>query len=98
MIRLDRKVVEAVQAAAVREDLYPWLQNAIELEHATIPPYLTAMFSLKAGTNEEIRQLIRSIVIEEMLHLTVSANILVAIGGSPQLNTPEFIPKYPGPL
>ena len=54
MIRLDRKAVEAVHAAASREDLYPWLQNAIELEHSTIPPYLTAMFSLKPGTNDEI--------------------------------------------
>ena len=42
MIRLDRKVITAVQAAAVRDDLYPWLQKAIELEHSTIPPYLTA--------------------------------------------------------
>ena len=83
---------------ARKEDLYRYLQNAIELEHATIPPYLTAMFSLKPGKNEEIRQLIRSIVIEEMLHLTVSANILVAIGGSPKIDTPKFIPKYPGPL
>ena len=98
MIRLDRKVVEAVQAAAVREDLYPWLQNAIELEHSTIPPYLTAMFSLKPGTNDEIARLIRSIVQEEMLHMTIVGNILIAIGGRPKINVPGFIPKYPGPL
>ena len=98
MIRLDRKVVEAVQAAAKREDLYPWLQNAIELEHSTIPPYLTAMFSLKPGTNDEIARLIRSIVLEEMLHMTIVGNILIAIGGHPKINVPGFIPKYPGPL
>lgn len=98
MIRLDRKVIEAVQAAAVREDLYPWLQNAIELEHSTIPPYLTAMFSLKPGTNDEIARLIGSIVQEEMLHMTIVGNILIAIGGHPAINLPRFIPKYPGPL
>jgi hypothetical protein len=98
MLKIRRELIAGVEQAGRKEDLYQYLQNAIELEHATIPPYLTAMFSLKAGTNEEIRKVIRSIVIEEMLHLTVSANILVAIGGSPQINTPHFIPDYPGPL
>lgn len=27
------------------------LENAISLEHFTIPPYLTALFSIKSGTN-----------------------------------------------
>jgi disulfide oxidoreductase YuzD len=98
MIRLDRRVVEAVRAATHREELYPWLQNAIELEHSTIPPYLTAMFSLKPGTNDEIARLIQSIVQEEMLHMTIVGNILIAIGGNPAINRPGFIPKYPGPL
>lgn len=98
MIRLDRKVIAAVQAAKKREDLYPWLQNAIELEHSTIPPYLTAMFSLKPGGNLEIARLIRSIVVEEMLHMTIVGNILIAIGGHPAINEKKFIPKYPGPL
>ena len=95
MIRLDRKAIRAVQAAAVREDLYPWLQNAIELEHSTIPPYLTAMFSLKPGTNDEIARLIRSIVLEEMLHMTIVGNILIAIGGHPAINVPRFICRVP---
>ncbi|HEX2641464.1 MAG TPA: ferritin-like protein [Thermoanaerobaculia bacterium] len=98
MLTVRREMIEGVRQAARKEDLYPYLQSAVELEHATIPPYLTAMFSLKAGTNEEIRRLIQSIVVEEMLHMTISSNILVAIGGSPQINTPVFIPKYPGPL
>jgi Ferritin-like len=98
MIQLERKVVEAVRAAKKPEDLYPWLQNAIELEHSTIPPYLTAMFSLKPGANDEIARLIRSIVLEEMLHMTIAANILIAIGGCPAINLPNFIPKYPGHL
>lgn len=98
MLKIRREIITGVEQATQKEDLYKYLQNAIELEHATIPPYLTAMFSLKPGANEEIRQLIRSIVIEEMLHMTVSANTLVAIGGSPQIDTPQFIPKYPGPL
>ncbi|MHA4739158.1 ferritin-like domain-containing protein [Dyadobacter sp. MSC1_007] len=74
------------------------LQIAIELEHSTIPPYLYALYSLKPGQNEEIRQLIRSIVWEEMSHMSLACNMLNAIGGSPEIDKPDFIPNYPGPL
>ncbi len=74
------------------------VQTAVELEHATIPPYLTAMFSLANTENTKIAGLIKSVVIEEMLHLTIACNILNAIGGSPVLNKPSFVPNYPGPL
>jgi hypothetical protein len=74
------------------------LQNAIRLEHATIPPYLYALYSLKKGANEEIAELISSIVAEEMAHLALAANILNAIGGSPAISDPDLLPGYPGPL
>lgn len=86
-----------MQANALAE-LYPLLQKAIELEHSTIPPYLTAMFSLKPGTNLVQRQIIHSIVIEEMLHMTIAANILNALKGSPKIDHNRFVPEYPGPL
>ncbi|HEV8037737.1 MAG TPA: ferritin-like protein [Bryobacteraceae bacterium] len=74
------------------------LQNAIELEHATIPPYLYALYSIKPGANAEIVGLIKSIVLEEMLHMALDCNILNAISGTPKIDDPNFIPKYPGPL
>jgi hypothetical protein len=76
------------------------LQKAIELEHATIPPYLTAYYTLR-GTSAggaAARQILRSIVIEEMLHMHLACNIQNAIGGAPVINAPDFIPNYPGPL
>ena len=98
MIKIDRAMVAGVLRATKAEDLHVYLQDAIKLEHSTIPPYLTAMFSLKHGTNDKIAHLIRSIVIEEMLHLSIASNILIAIGGRPEINVPGFIPTYPGPL
>jgi hypothetical protein len=74
------------------------LQTAIELEHSTIPPYLTALYSLQPGANDEVAGLIRGVVIEEMLHMHLACNILIAIGGSPQIGKPGFIPSYPGSL
>ncbi len=98
MIKLRPEIITGIRAASTPEELGFYLQNAIELEHSTIPPYLTAMLSLRTGTNVDISRLIREIVIEEMLHMTIAANILIAIGGSPAINKIDFIPKYPGPL
>ncbi|UZD24417.1 ferritin-like domain-containing protein [Algoriphagus halophytocola] len=80
------------------EELRAAIQTAIELEHSTIPPYLTANFTLSNTGNDAISNVISSVVGEEMLHLSIACNLLNAIGGSPILNQPEFIPKYPGPL
>jgi Ferritin-like len=74
------------------------LQSAIELEHSTIPPYLTALYSIKDGYNQEVAALITSVVMEEMLHMILACNLLNAIGGEPQINKADFVPRYPGPL
>ena len=75
--------------------LHTWLQEAIEIEHATIPPYFTAWLSIEDGYNQEPREIIKSVLIEEMLHLTLAANILNAVGGNPDLIHPKFVPRYP---
>jgi hypothetical protein len=71
------------------------LQTAIELEHATIPTYLCGGYSIHPNTNIESYDLIMSVVKEEMLHLTLAANVLNAIGGEPILDKKDFIPNYP---
>ncbi|GGN12062.1 hypothetical protein GCM10010967_55030 [Dyadobacter beijingensis] len=98
MLKIDSKYIQQALTANAIEELYPLVQKAIELEHSTIPPYLTALFSLKPGTNLVQRQIIHSIVIEEMLHMTIAANILNALGGTPYINNSDFVPEYPGPL
>lgn len=97
MIRkwLDNPVYMNLDSA---EDLMQALQLAIELEHATIPPYLCALYSIKPGTNIEVAELIRSVVVEEMLHMALVANIFVSIGGHPNIGHAKFVPQYPGPL
>lgn len=78
-----------------REGLQEYLHAAIQLEHATIPPYLTALYSLKPGSNSPAFHVIRVVVVEEMLHLTLAANILNAVGGEPDLTRTGFVPRYP---
>lgn len=74
------------------------VQWAIELEHFTIPPYLCALFSLDPGRNPDAAEVIRTVVIEEMLHMTLAANLLNAVGGRPQVDVPQMLPGYPGCL
>ena len=74
------------------------LQKAVELEHATLPTYLYALYSIEPGHNREIKRLVKSVIVEEMLHMRLACNILNAIGGSPVIDRPGFIPTYPGPL
>jgi hypothetical protein len=95
MIILKRSLIEGLDSVQGLRDA---LGNAIRLEHATIPTYLYALYSLKDGSNAQIRSLIRSIVMEEMLHVTLACNVLNAIGGAPAIDDPTLIPIYPGPL
>jgi rubrerythrin len=90
--------IQQVPPLASLEDLRYSLQKAIELEHATIPTYLTALYSIKDGTNLQIARLLKSVVVEEMLHMSLACNVLNAVGGHPVINQPSFIPTYPGPL
>jgi CDGSH-type Zn-finger protein len=77
------------------DDLRAHLQGAIQLEHATLPPYMCALYSIMPGTNQESVDVITSVVVEEMLHMTLAANLLNAVGGTPVLDDPDFIVEYP---
>lgn len=76
------------------ESLREHLQWAIELEHATLPPYLCALYSL-GERNQDAVQVVSSVFVEEMIHLALAANLLNAVGGTPCLDKPEMLPRYP---
>ena len=80
------------------ENLRQDLQAALQLEHSTIPPYLTALASIKFSYNLAIQNVLKEIVVQEMMHMALVANILNAIGGQPSLYSKEFIPRYPSRL
>ena len=84
------------------------LQEAIEIEFSTIPPYLYARWSLEDLTPEEIAanqatsDTLIAIVEQEMLHMGTAANVLAGFGGHPQFVNnsarPDLVPVYPGML
>ncbi|MGR6917806.1 ferritin-like domain-containing protein [[Actinomadura] parvosata] len=77
------------------DSLREHLQWAIELEHATLPPYLCALYSLDPRRNPEAAEIVGSVFAEEMLHLALAANLLNAVGGRPVLDTPRMLPPHP---
>jgi hypothetical protein len=60
------------------------LQTAIELEQSTLPLYLAAMYSLKIQNYPSYNR-IRSVAMEEMVHMAIACNVLAAIGGTPRI-------------
>jgi rubrerythrin len=74
------------------------LQCAIEVELATIPPYLCALYSIPERQNQASAQIIRSVAMEEMLHLVQAANLLNAVGGTPHIRPALTLTRYPGRL
>ncbi|MFL6195964.1 MAG: ferritin-like domain-containing protein [Thermoanaerobaculia bacterium] len=76
------------------ESLHQHLQWALSIELSTIPPYLCALYSIQ-DTTTEAYSVIRSVVVEEMLHMMLVSNLLNATGATPKLSG-DAVPRYPG--
>src|SRR5262252_5681872 len=97
----NNKVVELMQVPIEQRGL-DWLrqglQSAVEIELSTLPPYLCGMWSVVSQRGPAY-DLIRSVAIEEMLHMGLACNMLTAIGGAPQIvQSYQKRIIYPGPL
>jgi hypothetical protein len=88
MIRLQSKPIASIAEARKQ------LETAIGVEFGTLPPYLYALYSIPPGENLQASGRIKSVAMQEMIHMCLACNILNAIGGEPALKPP----KYPGPL
>lgn len=77
-----------------KSPLFPLLQKAMELELSTIPPYLSTLLSIKKEANRVSANLIRSVMMEEMLHMVLVGNLMSSLGGKVSLGE-DNIPSYP---
>ncbi|MEV8437327.1 ferritin-like protein [Actinosynnema sp. NPDC051121] len=88
------------------QELFSHLYDAARLELSTIPLYLYAAYSIETenvsqwSSGPGAFRLIKSVVIEEMLHLSLVRNLIVAIGYGDQVEfrNREFVPAFPGPM
>lgn len=88
MIRLQLTPLNTVQ------DAHSMLQTAIGVEFGTLPPYLYALYSIRPGANPAAESRIKSVALQEMIHMCLACNMLNALGGNPVVH-PQC---YPGPL
>lgn len=98
MLRIKQSIINQLLKGCSLDELKKAVTTAIALEFSTIPPYLTGLFSIMPGSNQRASALIQSVVTEEMLHLTLASNILIAIGGNPDIVAIGRSLVYPGPL
>jgi hypothetical protein len=96
---MARPSIEELMRVPAEEHDLEWLhtslQWAVELEFATIPVYLSGMWSIEEQSGE-VYNLIDSVVMEEMLHLGLVCNMLTAIGRTPQFKAPTYPGGLPG--
>src|SRR5437867_3379930 len=102
--------VKRAEAIRTRQALRNHLADACRLEMSTIPVYLYTLYSLKqtippqrptgAATQTQLGayETLRTVAIEEMLHLVLARNLLTAVGGDIAFHHEEFIPRYPSPM
>lgn len=103
MLAVKKIMQQGVHSPENLAELRRYLQAAVEIEHLTIPVYLTGMYTIKPesrreGGNQYAYEAVQSVVLEEMLHMSLAANLLIAVGGEPEVAHPEFVPKYPSKL
>lgn len=93
--------MEPVITIEHRDALIYMLTEAAELEHAICCQYLYAAFSLKQSVDEGVTQtqldainrwkrIVIEVATEEMQHLALVNNMLLAIGGAPRVGRPNF--------
>ncbi|MEA2231689.1 MAG: hypothetical protein QOD83_1505 [Solirubrobacteraceae bacterium] len=90
-----KKGIDSVQA------LQNHLAVAVAVELSTVPLYLYAAYSIQTSNRTQWApemsafRTIRSVVIEEMLHLCLARNLLTAIGGQMACYDSKVVPTYP---
>jgi hypothetical protein len=88
------------------EELQDHLYHAIQVEFSTIPLYLYPAYSIQTQSYNQWSsgisafRTIRSVVIEEMLHLCLARNLLIAVGGGDKVRfyDEKMIPTYPSDM
>lgn len=98
-LNVEKPITTVVE---LRDHLY----HAIQVELSTIPLYLYPAYSIQVqgysqwSSGMSAFRTIRSVVIEEMLHLCLARNLLIAVGGGDEVRFYDkaMIPTYPSDM
>ncbi|KAI0641122.1 ferritin-like-domain-containing protein [Trametes meyenii] len=84
-----------------KSQLIDHVKTAMAVELGTIPIYFCALYSIIRdgdGWGSKARAHILSVAEQEMLHLGLAGNMLVALGEKPKLYNKSFMPTYPASI
>ncbi len=85
---------QALSLKDEKRNLLKMLHTAFQLELGTIPPYMMALVSIKPRTNRAAANIIRSVMLEEMLHILLMGNLISAIGEKVVIDS-SVVPQFP---
>ncbi|GAB2590760.1 ferritin-like protein [Streptomyces capparidis] len=68
------------------------LQHALAIEFATVPAYLCGWWTVR-DPRCPVAMMLQRVVIAEMRHMSIAANVLTALGGTPDVTA--AVPRYP---
>jgi hypothetical protein len=91
MKTIAQHIQDGITTLADQQDA---LQTAMQLEFATLPPYLCAQWSINSDPSD-VAGTIQGIAVQEMHHFALAGNMLTAIGGTPAVANAAFVPSYP---
>jgi hypothetical protein len=101
---LQKYQINAEEGIKTVQALQNHLAVAVAVELSTVPLYLYAAYSIETSNRTQWApemsafRTIRSVVIEEMLHLCLARNMLTAIGGHMACYDSTVVPKYPSDM
>ena len=100
-----KQPLQAQKPITTVEQLHVHLYQAAQVELSTIPLYLYAAYSIQTAGDYQwdpgisAFRTIRSVVIEEMLHLCLARNMMVATGAPAfSFYDEDFVTEYPSPM
>lgn len=80
------------------------LRSAVAAELTTLPTYLYPYWSIRPKSDggseaaQDARAQLKAVILEEMLHMGLSSNLLNALSGTACLTQAPYLPTFPGKL
>ena len=92
----ERPALGNVSVLFTKHYLLQLLQTALEVTHASLPPFLNALWSIKGKYNRKIASVISKVINHEVNKIGIIASVMSALGGRAKFIHKDFLPFYPG--
>ncbi|XP_065054621.1 uncharacterized protein LOC135683325 [Rhopilema esculentum] len=92
----ERPKLGNVSVLFTKHYLLQLLQTALEVTHASLPPFLNALWSIKGKYNRKVASVINKVINHEVNKIGIIASLMSTLGGRAKFVHKDFLPFYPG--